>query len=957
MSTTYLNATGHVLSETESYTKGFLANAKSILLGTTGNDGLRTGGSSTLSGGLGDDTYFVYTQKDLVVEKNNQGTDTIVSTANYYVLPDFVENLTLAGVNSSGLGNSLDNIIRSTGTGNQTLNGGAGNDVLIGGVGRDTFVAVQGDGSDVILNFNTANDKVQLNNYLTLNSFAKVQSAMTQVGADTVIKLEGGETLTLRDHKVADFTAANFALPLDLSKFALTFSDDFNSFSGSATGKSTTWMTKFPTNGTGARTLPTNHEDQYYSDSSVGVNPFSIKDGVLDITAAHATPGIETPAGSGLDWTSGLITTYKSFSQLYGYFEVRAELPAGQGFWPAFWLLPADLSWPPELDVFEVLGNDPGTVYASTHSKIGGPNVTNTQIVTGIDTSKGFHTYGVNWQADTITYYIDNNAVAKVATPSDMKKPMYMLLNLAVGDKGSWPGATDASTPNEGHMLIDYVHAYAAKPNAVVVPTPPKMDAVTAPVSAPPVVAPTLGVASLTKGTGAVATASLTGTAAAGASVTIYDGATLLATAGADYKSGAFSLSLKDLAAGNHVLSAKVGSTNVSADVVVVVETAANIATQLPTLQASGKVAAIYLIDSHVIPVASVAAMTNLISGSKDALAAIRDGYSFAVTNATTMSKSVANYDGAGKLTSKITSDLLNGKVVRSVESSADGSNATLVYTNGFVTSETLLHADKTKDVQLSNIVGQTYTAEHDSYDATGTLISTIRSHGDGSKAWEYTLNKQTNVKTTSSYDASGAITAQTVTSPTESVEKKYVGTLLTSEYTSYTAGSADIASLKTYTNGALTRETVRHSDQTSENSVYNIEGKSYVAKHDTLDASGKTTITDLTNKDGSHSVAGFKAGLSLESNANSPDTLKGLGSDTFVFQKHSGMDTIVGFHSGSGVGHDVIEIDDSVAATIAQLSFTTVGHDTVIHLTATDTITLQGVSQAALSHDNFWFH
>nr|WP_282104105.1 family 16 glycosylhydrolase [Methylobacterium sp. 37f] len=288
---------------------------------------------------------------------------------------------------------------------------------------------------------------------------------MSQVGADTVIKLETGETLTLRDHKVEDLSAANFRLPVDLSKYQLTFSDEFNTFSGSATGVATTWQTKYPQ--AGLRTLPNNKEDEYYSDSSVGVNPFSVKDGVLDITAARATQGVETPLGSGLDWTSGVITTYKSFSQLYGYFEVRAQLPAGKGFWPAFWLLPADLSWPPELDVFEVLGDEPGTIYASTHSKVGGPNVTETQTVFGIDTSKGFHTYGVDWQADTITYYVDNNAVARLATPSDMNKPMYMLLNLAVGDAGSWPGATDATTPAEGHMLIDSVRAYARNPGVV----------------------------------------------------------------------------------------------------------------------------------------------------------------------------------------------------------------------------------------------------------------------------------------------------------------------------------------------------------------------------------------------------------------------------------------------------------------------------------------------------------
>ncbi|WP_156375963.1 family 16 glycosylhydrolase, partial [Methylobacterium sp. Leaf117] len=334
MPATYLNAAGALLSVGETYARGSVGTAKSTLSGTTGNDGLRTGGNSTLTGGLGDDTYFVYTQNDVVVENDREGIDTVVSTSKYYTLPNGTENLTLAGNNSSGAGNHVDNIISAPGTGSHTLNGGAGNDVLIGGSGVDTFIVTKGEGSDVVIGFDAAKDFLQLQSYSSLTSFSKVKSAMSQVGADTIIRLETGETLTLRDHKVEDLSAANFRLPVDLSKYQLTFSDEFNTFSGSATGVATTWQTKYPQ--AGLRTLPNNKEDEYYSDSSVGVNPFSVKDGVLDITAARATQGVETPLGSGLDWTSGVITTYKSFSQLYGYFEIRAQLPAGKGFWPAF---------------------------------------------------------------------------------------------------------------------------------------------------------------------------------------------------------------------------------------------------------------------------------------------------------------------------------------------------------------------------------------------------------------------------------------------------------------------------------------------------------------------------------------------------------------------------------------------------------------------------------------------
>ena len=67
---------------------------------------------------------------------------------------------------------------------------------------------------------------------------------------------------------------------IDASTLTSTFDDEFNSFSASPDGSSGLWQT---TLGSNNRTLPGNGEQEYYSDSSVGVNPFSIQNGVLDI--------------------------------------------------------------------------------------------------------------------------------------------------------------------------------------------------------------------------------------------------------------------------------------------------------------------------------------------------------------------------------------------------------------------------------------------------------------------------------------------------------------------------------------------------------------------------------------------------------------------------------------------------------------------------------------------------
>ena len=241
-----------------------------------------------------------------------------------------------------------------------------------------------------------------------------------------------------------------------LTKVRLTFDDEFKTFQSSSDG-SVGWMTKLPYWGDDGRTLWGNHEAQYYSDSSVGENPFSLSHDILSIKATPAAPGT-TPEGQA--YRSGTITTFGSFAQTYGYFAVRAELPAGQGLWPAFWLLPASNVYSSELDVFEQLGSDPTTIYSTTHGETGDQWVVNFNPIHTVNTSTGFHTYGVDWEPTTTTFYIDGHKTVSVPTPGSMNSPMYMILNLAVGGPGSWPGTADPSA-FPASMKIAWVRAFA----------------------------------------------------------------------------------------------------------------------------------------------------------------------------------------------------------------------------------------------------------------------------------------------------------------------------------------------------------------------------------------------------------------------------------------------------------------------------------------------------------------
>jgi len=239
---------------------------------------------------------------------------------------------------------------------------------------------------------------------------------------------------------------------VDFTKLDSTFSENFTHFAASASGTLAgrpVWQTRFKG---GLRTLANNHEAEWYGDFGTG-RPFQVKNGMLEITAF---PAAGLPGGA--LFSSGLITTEQSFTQTYGYFEIRAELPQGQGFWPAFWLLPADGSWPPEIDAMEMLGGDTNDYYASVHAVAGAQRIDEITKIAAPDLSAGYHVFGVSWRPDHVKFYLDGALVHEVVTPPGMDTPMYLLANLAVGAEGSWPGA--AALDATGVYRIAWIHAW-----------------------------------------------------------------------------------------------------------------------------------------------------------------------------------------------------------------------------------------------------------------------------------------------------------------------------------------------------------------------------------------------------------------------------------------------------------------------------------------------------------------
>ncbi len=294
---------------------------------------------------------------------------------------------------------------------------------------------------------------------------------------------------------------------VDLTKpatgWALVWSDEFNT--SSIDEKK--WNFEVNCSGGG------NNEKQCYTADKD--NAF-ISDGMLNIVAKPAAAGAEKP------YTSARLTTKKKADFKYGRFEMRAKLPAGQGSWPAFWMMPTDSvygDWPRsgEIDIMEAVnlkttaadGKVEANVHGTLHYGKAAPNNVNSgkayTLPGGKNPADDFHTYALEWQEGEIRWYVDGYLYATqrqsdvrynskqeavglkhrgwfteyydqvggklntywTSAPYDQK--FFLILNNAVG--GNWPEnvnnkGVDAAAFAKGQaFVIDYVRVYECAAN------------------------------------------------------------------------------------------------------------------------------------------------------------------------------------------------------------------------------------------------------------------------------------------------------------------------------------------------------------------------------------------------------------------------------------------------------------------------------------------------------------
>jgi beta-glucanase (GH16 family) len=186
--------------------------------------------------------------------------------------------------------------------------------------------------------------------------------------------------------------------------------------------------------------------------------------GVLSLIADRRdSPG---QGGRVFPYASGMISSgpragsrRPKFAFRYGRAEIRARVPTGKGLWSAFWLLPASRVSKPEIDVFEIYGDQPSVANLHLHFRdhngrehAPGKEVADSRL------RAGWHTFSVDWRPGSLVWRIDGVRRWRVRGRAVPRTKMYLIANLAIAGESSGP--PDAATRFPSSFKIDYIRVW-----------------------------------------------------------------------------------------------------------------------------------------------------------------------------------------------------------------------------------------------------------------------------------------------------------------------------------------------------------------------------------------------------------------------------------------------------------------------------------------------------------------
>ena len=322
---------------------------------------------------------------------------------------------------------------------------------------------------------------------------------------------------------------------VDLRDFTLVLDENFDTDLNIYNGKTGLWNVdsrreNLVTNG--PQSVFLSNTTKTTSGALVGIHPFRTTSGILHIESGVIPVDKKAAVADALrlvgqadsipkvNYYTGMLNMHDTLGQAFGYYEIKAKIPKGKGHWPAFWLAPSTVGWPPEIDIFEAYGKgiakstgaDNEFHTSSFFDKVdiagnatqnvaytnqfdltasGTPRTPNYRTKGGgeqyqftrhhdalteynADIYEQFWVYAAKWTPTDITFYFgpDSNTlrqIFKTPTPPDLTSPMNMIINDQISTDYGWnpvPGYDNQTFAPDNTFQIDYVKIYALNPTS-----------------------------------------------------------------------------------------------------------------------------------------------------------------------------------------------------------------------------------------------------------------------------------------------------------------------------------------------------------------------------------------------------------------------------------------------------------------------------------------------------------
>lgn len=249
-----------------------------------------------------------------------------------------------------------------------------------------------------------------------------------------------------------------------------TFDDEFDSTTGDANSLNTSWWTPQVTATSGFTT----GQSPYYACYVDSPDNISVSGGALHLTVRRQATAC---GGYATDYTAGMVSTDGHFSQTYGRYEVRAQLPAATaaGLQETLWLWPDNDtmygSWPEsgEIDFSEFYSEYSGLDIPYLHYDYSPTNSSgNTNVVTNycpINLTQ-YNDYALVWEPGTLQIIVNGSTCLSdnyvsdngLSDPAPFNQPFFIALTQALGIGTN--ALNPQTTPLPATTNIDYVRVW-----------------------------------------------------------------------------------------------------------------------------------------------------------------------------------------------------------------------------------------------------------------------------------------------------------------------------------------------------------------------------------------------------------------------------------------------------------------------------------------------------------------